>query len=74
MKLSKIQKILPGWERIRVWGKDDEHPLYDGAVEDLPIALADLKFKKSNDTGSYFDIRYDCSDIAAHVAVFVQEN
>ena len=74
MKLGKIQKILPGWERIRVWGNDENIPLYDGSVEDLPHRLDNLKMIRPADTDSYIEVRYHCSDIDDHVAVFVQED
>lgn len=72
MKLKKVFKILPAWENIRVWGNDDNKPLYMGLVEDLPKRLENLKLIKGEE-GSYFDIRYGCRDCEDHVAIFVRE-
>ena len=55
-------KILPAWERIRIWGNDENTPLYDGYVEDIPSRLENEKMIKGPD-GAYLDIRYNCSDI-----------
>lgn len=73
MKLKKIKKILPEWENIRVWGEDEDRPLYKGEVEYLPKHLYDLKMIEGPD-GGYFDYRYGCVDCENHVAVFVKEN
>ena len=72
MKLKKVLKILPSWENIRVWGSDNEEPLYKGLVEDLPKRLENLKLIKGEE-GSYFEIRHYCSDCEDHVAIFVKE-
>lgn len=72
MKLKKIKKILPPWEIVRVWGKDENTPLYNGNVETLPERLYELKMEEGPEDG-YFDIRYDCIDCEPHVAVFVKE-
>ena len=74
MKLKKIIKILPCWEHIRVWGNDEETPLYKGCVEDLPKRIENLKLIKDKDSNSYIEVRYGCSDCENHVAVFVQED
>jgi len=71
MKLKKVQKLLPPWEHIRVWGRDEEIPIYDGAVSDIPWIYSGLKLEKGPG-GAYFDIRYHNSDIEDHVAVFVE--
>lgn len=73
MKLKKILKILPAYERVRVWGNDEERPLYDGFVKDLPYDLINLKLSLGGDDLSYMEIRYNCSDIEDHVAIFVEE-
>ena len=73
MKLKKVKKILPPWETIRVWGKDENVPLYHGRVETLPKRLYELELLREPG-GGYFDIRYDCVDCEPHVAVFVEEN
>ncbi len=73
MKLKKVMKILPAWERIRVWGNDEEIPLYDGCVANLPKSLSDLKMTKGEDCESYLEFRYERADIGDHVAVFVKE-
>ena len=72
MKLKKIMKILPEWESIMVWGNDNEKCLYHGFVAHLPKKLGELKMIPGPE-GSYFEIRYDCSDVEDHVAVFVEE-
>lgn len=72
MKIKKIMKILPAWERIRIWGNDENTPLYDGYVEDIPSRLENEKMIKGPD-GAYLDIRYNCSDIDDHVAIFIKE-
>ena len=72
MKLKKIIKILPAWERIRVWGSDENTPVFDGCVEDIPCRLEDRKLIEGPD-GAYLDIRYGCADIENHVAVFIEE-
>jgi hypothetical protein len=73
MKLKKIMKILPEWETIRVWGKDEEEYLYHGLVRDLPKRLDNLKMILGPED-SYLDVRYGCSDVEDHIAVFVQED
>lgn len=72
MKLKKIYKILPAYETIRVWGKDENVPLFYGLVEDLPARLGKLKLIPGSE-GGYFEVRYGCSDIEDHVAIFVKE-
>ena len=72
MKLKKIMKILPEWETIIVWGNDDKKCLYHGVVGYLPKKLDKLKMIPGPE-GSYFEIRYGCSDVEDHVAVFVEE-
>lgn len=74
MKLKKVLKILPSWETIRVWGKDEEKPLYHGTVSGLPRSLESLKLELDGETESYIEVRYGCSDIEDHVAVFVKED
>ncbi len=73
MKLKKIMKILPEWETIRVWGNDNDEYLYHGLVRDLPKRLNNLKMVPGPGGEGYLDIRYGCSDIEDHVAVFVEE-
>jgi len=73
MKLKKIMKILPEWETIRVWGNDEKNYLYHGLVRDLPKRLENLKMTTNSEGNSYFDIRYNCSDVEDHVAIFVEE-
>ena len=72
MKLKKIAKIFSGIEHIRVWGEDENEPLFDGYVEDLPSRLIDLKLIPGPE-GGYCEVRYGCSDCNDHVAVFVEE-
>ena len=72
MKLKKLMKILPDWERIRVWGSDENTPIFDGYVEDIPIRLKDRKLIKGPDA-TILDIRYNCADIEDHVAVFIED-
>lgn len=72
MKLKKVLKILPCYVNIRVWGNDDNKPLYIGLVKDLPKILENLKLIKGEED-SYFEIRHDCSDCEDHVAIFVKE-
>lgn len=72
MKLKKIFKILPPYETIRVWGNDEDTPLFYGAVEDLPARLEELKLIPGSE-GAYFEVRKGCSDIEDHVAIFVKE-
>lgn len=70
MKLKKLKKVLPEYEKVRVWGYDENVPLFDGYVGDIPKRLGDLKLARGP-KGAYIDIRYNCSDIEDHVAVFV---
>ena len=72
MKLKKIFKILPPHETIRVWGKDENTPLFYGTVENLPVRLEELKLIPGL-AGGYFEVRYGCSDIEDHIAIFVKE-
>lgn len=73
MKLKKVMKILPGYERIRVWADNENTPIYDGCVADLPKKFCNLKLTQGSDD-SYFEVRYGCDDIGDHVAVFVEES
>lgn len=73
MKLKKIKKMFPVWEVVTVWGKDDRKYLYRGCIKTLPKPLYNLKLVNSEDTNTYFDIRYGCCDCEDHVAVFVKE-
>ncbi len=78
MKLKKITKLLPPWEEVRIWGRNEDIPLYDGPVEDIPYFLLTLKLEKSEETNSYMDIRYNTFDkegkpFKNHIAVFVEE-
>lgn len=72
MKLKKLAKILSSWERIRIWGDDEDTPIFDGYVKDIPIRLKDKKLIEGED-GVILDIRYGCDDIEDHVAVFIKE-
>ena len=72
MKLKKLQKIFGGWETIRVWGKDENTPVWEGIIDDIPKKLAEKKLIKGPD-GVVIDIRYDCADIEDHIAVFINE-
>lgn len=78
MKLKKITKFLPSWEVVRIWGDNEDIPLFDGPVENIPYVLLNLKLVKSEDTNSYMDIRYGTFDregkpFEDHVALFVEE-
>lgn len=72
MKLKKLSKILPGWETIRVWGDDEEEPVWEGLVQDIPGRLRNKKLTEGED-GGFIDVRYGCSDCEDHIAVFIEE-
>lgn len=72
MKLKKLLKIFPYYEQIRVWGEDEEVPLYKGSVDDIPERLMNKKLTPG-DCGSYVELRTGCVDCEDHIAVFVEE-
>ena len=72
MKLKKLTKILPAWETIRVWGNDEEEPVWEGTVDNIPTRLENKKLIKGED-GGLIDVRYGCSDCENHIAVFIEE-
>ena len=74
MKLKKLQKIFVGWETVRVWGKDENEPVWEGIIDDIPKKLANKKLIKGGNDNVIIDIRYDCADIEDHIAVFIDES
>ena len=73
MKLKKILKFLAPWENVRVWGEAEECPLYKGPVEHIPNCILNMKMEKSEDSGTYMDVRYGCCDCEDHISLFVKE-
>ena len=72
MKIKKLKKIFPGYEIVRIWGRNEEYPIYYGTISGIPKFLKELEMLPG-DEGSLIEIRYNCSDIEDHIAVFVEE-
>lgn len=72
MKIKKLHKLLSPWEYIRVWGNDENTPLWQGYLRDIPSWYENKKLIEGPDD-ILLDIRYGCSDIEDHVAIFIEE-
>ena len=72
MKVKKLAKLLPAWEKITIWGNHEYKYIYKGSIEDIPSRLMNEKLMKGPD-GCYIDIRYGCSDCENHVAIFIDK-
>lgn len=70
MNIKQFVKMFNHCEWVRIWGEDDEIPLWGGPIGDIPCRLADKELIKGPD-GVYIDIRYNCGDID-HIAIFVE--
>lgn len=74
MKLKKLLKVIESYQDIKVWGKDEEVPLYDGVVSDVPKKIRNLKIKYDDVLrDAPVEFRYDCCDCAPHYSVVVEE-
>lgn len=72
MKIKKLKKIFPGYEIVRIWGRDEQYPIYYGAIAGIPKYLKDFDMIPG-DEGSLIEIRYGGDDIEDHIAVFVEK-
>ena len=79
MKLIDVLDFLPRCTWVRIWGLDEDSPLYEGAIENAPMHLANCKLIKGEE-GTYFELRYEAcgysfkDGITEHVAIFIMEN
>ena len=77
MKLIDALNFLPLGTWVRVWGDDENSPLFEGYIEDVPMYLADHKLIKGEE-GTYFELRYEAcgytfkDGVKEHVAIFVE--
>lgn len=72
MKIKKIVEMFNSAEWIRIWGNDEETPIWEGYIDDIPYRLANRELIEGPD-GVYIDIRYDSNTrIKDHIAIFVE--
>lgn len=74
MKVKKLAKVLPPYEVVRIWGKDEETPLYYGEVIKIPSHVAAMVIKTDDPLAYGVEIRYNNSDIEDHIAIQVIDN
>jgi len=78
MKLIDVLNFLPLGTWVRIWGDDENSPLFEGYIEDAPMYLANRELVKGEE-GTYFELRYKAcgytleDGIRQHVAIFVKE-
>ena len=79
MKLIDVLDFLPHLTWVRIWGKDESSPIFEGYIEDAPMCFANYKLVKGEE-GTYFELRYEAcgysfkDGVKEHVAIFVEEN
>lgn len=72
MKIKKIVKMFDNTEWIRIWGDDEDTPIWEGYIDDIPYRLINKELIVGPD-GVYIDIRYRASDkVKDHIAIFVE--
>ena len=78
MKLIDVLNFLPLNTWVRIWGDDENSPLFEGFIEDAPMYLANRELVKGEE-GTYFELRYEVcgysfkDGVKEHVALFIEE-
>ena len=76
MKLIDVLDFLPCSAWVRIWGNDEDTPLYEGRLRNTPMCLANRLLVKGEE-GTYFELRYEAcgysfkDGIKEHVAIFI---
>ena len=76
MKLIDVLNFLPFGTRVRVWGDNENVPVYEGDIENIPMFLANRELVKGEE-GTYFELRYEAcgysfkDGVKEHVAIFL---
>jgi len=79
MKLIDVLDLLPCYAWVRIWGNDENTPLYEGRLRNTPMCLANRELVKGEE-GTYFELRYEAcgysfkDGVKEHVAIFVEED
>lgn len=77
MKLIDVLDFLPHLTWVRIWGRDENSPVFEGYIEDAPMCLANCELIKGEE-GTYFELRYEAcgysfkDGIKEHVAIFIE--
>lgn len=78
MRLIDVLDFLPHLTWVRIWGSDENSPVFEGYIEDVPMCLANCELVKGEE-GTYFELRYEAcgysfkDGIREHVAIFIEE-
>ena len=78
MKLIEALDFLPYGTWVRIWGLDENFPVYEGKLGKAPMYLANHKLIKGEE-GVYFELRYEAcgysfkDGVKEHVALFIEE-
>ena len=78
MKLIDVLNFLPLNTWVRIWGDDENSPLYEGRLRNTPMYLANRELVKGEE-GTYFELRYEAcgysfkDGVKEHVALFIEE-
>lgn len=79
MKLIDVLNFLPHLTWVRIWGNDENFPIFEGYIEDAPMYLANRNLTKGEE-GTYFELRYEAcgysfkDEVKEHVAIFLEDN
>ena len=79
MKLIDVLDFLPCSTWVRIWGLDENAPLFEGRLRNAPMYLANHKLIKGEE-GVYFELRYEAcgysfkDGVKEHVALFIEED
>ncbi len=72
MKLKKIIKYLDCLSYCKIWINDEENPIYEGSVLDIPWHLLNLSLN-NDDRGQAIDAGYDKDATNSYFAIFLLE-
>jgi hypothetical protein len=78
MKLIDVLDFLPHCAWVRIWGNNENTPLYEGRLRNTPMYLANRELVKGEE-GTYFELRYEAcgysfkDGVKEHVALFIEE-
>ena len=79
MKLIEVLDLLPCYVWVKIWGNDENTPLYEGRLRNAPMCLANRELVKGEEE-TYFELRYEAcgysfkDGVKEHVAIFVKED
>lgn len=73
MKLKKILKVIDQFEDVKIWGRDENIPLYEGMVREVPEELRKLELCDLPLRDAPVEFRRDCCDCGPHYSIAVVE-